>query len=359
MRNKSYAYKKASRRTIARLIDAVGYVFRTPSERAAADPKKILVVRLDQLGDIVQTLPAFKSLRSSFPKSEIHFLTTSIGKQLNDLCQVADQVYVWDCPWFDGSRKPNVSPRAVGEWIRQHKFDWALELRGDARLIAMLRIAGIKNIVGYGATGGGFLLDVEVPWSVSTHAIDRNLALVEAIGGQVRERAPSIFLEATSKRGERKIAIHPDAGTSAKRWPIASFVQTIDALAGDGAEVVLVGLNEQLGEDILKQIKTKATNKMGKTNFAGLAALLNECDGLLSNDSGPAHLMAALGKPVWLVWSGTADPNAWAPRGKEVKLFSNPVPCAPCSLPECPISGHPCMTHIKPETVIHGIRESL
>ncbi|MDZ4225001.1 MAG: glycosyltransferase family 9 protein, partial [bacterium] len=324
MTARRYAYKKKSLIALARLADAVGDRLRRPDRSRPVDPKSILVVRLDQMGDILQTLPVFETLRHSFPNARIGFLTTTQGAEIQSVVPtMADEIFVWNCPWFVKKREPIVSAFKVISWLRSRRFDCALELRGDVRLIAMLRAGGVKNVVGYGATGGGCLLDVEGTWNPEVHAVDRNLALVEAIGGKITTRTPRLPTRPVADPREKRLAIHPDAGTSAKRWPSEFFIETIDRLMGlPDLEIVLIGLNMELGRSITEGINRPAggrlTNMMGKTSFGELVGLLSDCDGLLSNDSGPAHLMAALGKPIWVLWSGTANASEWCPRGPQV-----------------------------------------
>jgi len=345
---------------LARLLDFIGYLFFRPPKTLKINPKKILVVRLDQLGDIMQTLPALHEIRKTFPEAEIHVLTSALGKQIMDLAHVAKATKVWDCRWFDSHRTPQVGIREVIRWISLEKFDCAFELRGDVRLILLLRWAGVQTLIGTGATGGGFMLDVDVPWNKDQHAIEKNLALIQAVGGDGGGRNPDLsHLVSNKKVDAKKIAVHPDAGTSAKKWPLSSYVEVIDDLQSHGFSVVLVGLDKTMGEKIVSQTKVKPINLMGQTNFQELVATLQGCGGLLTNDSGPAHVMAALGKPVWILWSGTAEPTIWAPRGPNIKLFSSPVPCSPCSLSECPVPGHPCLTRITVKSVTSHILESV
>jgi ADP-heptose:LPS heptosyltransferase len=152
------------------------------------------------------------------------------------------------------------------------------------------------------------------------------------------------------------LAIHPDAGTAAKRWPVEFFAQAIDQLTSAGRwDVKLIGLNRLLGDEIVARTRHPIANLMGRTSLAEMIETLADCDGLLTNDSGPAHVMAALGKPVWVLWSGTAPSAAWRPRGGSVELFERPVPCAPCGQSVCPIPGHPCMERIAPQAVVQKL----
>lgn len=329
-----YALKKPLWRFIASVIDCVGYAFRQPAGSASINPRRILVVRLDQLGDIVQTLPFFDGLKASFPDAQIDFWTTPAGAEL-----------------FKNAR-PGVHPVSESA-LPVGYYDCIFELRGDIRLIAKLKLLRPKALIGYGATGGGFMLDVEIPWERGLHAVDKSLRLLEAVGGKATGVTPRIPVKPSIQPARRiSIAVHPDAGTLAKKWPVENFARVIERLAAElDAWVVLVGLNKQMGEDIVSRLSLPVDNRMGKTSLAELIALLAECDALLTNDSGPAHLMAALGKPVWIVWSGTADRKIWAPRGSLVTLIDHPVACAPCSRPVCNVEGHPCLAKIDAETV--------
>jgi len=360
-----YIFKKKTWFYLARCLDALGYLFRKPKQSERLSAKKILVVRLDQMGDIIQTLPFIESLKSSFPDAEIHALTTSVGEELLSHQNLAS-TFVWDSPWFDAGRKTSIRKSKVYEWIRSHQFDCAFELRGDIRLIWLLRRSGVKSLVGYGVTGGGFLLDVEAPWKRTDHAINKNLTLLEAIGGKIAQTVPVLRAFQELKEHERgknprlRLAVHPDAGTPAKRWPITRFKDLMKTLAQQRpVEFILIGQNAAMGEELEKNFTGPTKNMMGRTTIKELIGVLAQCDGLITNDSGPAHVMAALEKPVFILWSGTADPSLWAPRGKNIFILSHSVPCSPCSLAQCPVPGHPCLDEISAEQVSSVITRSV
>lgn len=352
---KAYAYKKAHLKLAARVIDALGFLWNRPARTFAQEFGRILVIRLDQLGDVVQALPSIDALTESFPQSRVDMLTTPIGAELLRARGFAGKIHTWNCDWFDRKRRPNFSVRDMRSLLAAEKYDLACDLRGDVRLIALLRAARVKIISGYGATGGGFLLDVDPGWDSDQHAVDRDLKVVEAIGARAVSREPHLVpeIEIDSQPPlRRRLAIHPDAGTSAKRWPLESFVTLIDRLLGTGHfDVTLIGLDSELGLAIEKQLRVPITNLMGKTSLPQLINTLAKSEGLLTNDSGPAHIASALGKPVWVLWSGTASSAEWRPRGGPVELFEHAVPCAPCGLALCPVPGHPCMTNISVDTV--------
>ncbi len=317
------------------------------------------------MGDIIQTLPFLDSLKESFPQAKISFLTSSLGVELLKLKGGVDDFFKWDCIWFDPKRKPVVSLGEVVRWIKMKNFDGVFELRGDVRLIGLLKYARAKNIVGYGSTGGGFLLDINVPWEKDIPAIDKNLKLLAAIGGKTKTDVPHLKFSSqdnssSNSNDKFRLVIHPDAGTAAKKWPVDYFVELIKKLLiNDLVQIDLIGLDKELGQVIEKRVGGSLQNYMGKTTFLELCELLIRSDGLLSNDSGPAHLMAALGKPVWVLWSGTAPSQVWAPRGSFVHLFEQAVPCAPCSHSICPVGGHPCLTNISVDSVFNVLTSEI
>ncbi len=334
----NYVLKKPHWRALARVVDIVGYALSRPASQKELQLKSVMVVRRDQLGDIIQTLPFFDSLKTSFPGVKVDFLTTPAGAELF------------------GIVRPEI--RTVSDKdVNAGGYDAVFELRGDIRLITKLKKSGAKTLVGYGSTGGGFLLDVEAPWQKDLHAIDKNLKLLEAVGGKVTESVPRINAPALLKfSGRCTLAVHPDAGTSAKKWPLDRFAAVIEKTsAALDADIKLIGLDAAMGAALAAKMTRPVDNRMGKTTLLELINLLGSCDALLTNDSGPAHLMAALGKPVWVVWSGTADPRIWSPRGGKVTMFKYSVPCAPCSRPVCNVDGHPCLANISADDVSDSI----
>jgi ADP-heptose:LPS heptosyltransferase len=341
----------------ARAVDAVGFLWHKPFRTHASDARRLLIVRLDQLGDIVQTFPVIDGLTASFPGAQVDFLTTPIGAELLRWRGFPGKVHVWNCRWLDPKRTPNLTFMQLRNQLAREKYDVALDLRGDVRLISLLKAARVKIVAGYGSTGGGFLLDVDPGWIPAAHAVDRNLKLMESVGGRAVTRIPS-FPSATfpSRTRRVRLVIHPDAGTSAKRWPVSAFVELINRLLQDQSfDVTLVGLDSAIGNAITGLATGVVENLMGRTSLAQLMDTLRASDIMLSNDSGPAHLMAALGKPVWVLWSGTAPSAEWQPRGGQVRLFEHPVPCAPCGLARCVVLGHPCMTNISVDDVFRAL----
>src|SRR5262245_43652861 len=104
---REYTYKKRHLRILAHVVDTVGYFIHTPHYRVDSNPRRVLVVRLDQLGDVVQTLPLLDGLRTSFPAAVVDVLTTPVGADLLAYRSFSGKVLTWNCPWFDATRRPD------------------------------------------------------------------------------------------------------------------------------------------------------------------------------------------------------------------------------------------------------------
>jgi len=150
------------------------------------------------------------------------------------------------------------------------------------------------------------------------------------------------------------VAVHADAGTPAKRWPAARFADVIRALTHP---IVLIGTDARIGREITQHLPGRASllDLTGQTSLTQLVTLIQRADRVLSCDSGPAHIAAALGKPTWIVWSGTSTPSQWAPRGPQIHWIRHEVPCAPCGFTVCPLPRRLCMEDLTVEHVLEAL----
>ena len=126
---------------------------------------------------------------------------------------------------------------------------------------------------------------------------------------------------------------------------------------------VFVGGDPAIGEWLALRLKSKAPevaqNLIGKTNVRDLLVRLKACRLFIGPDSGPSHLAAALGIPTLILYSGTNLFEHWRSQAENADILRNPVACSPCGLKRCTVDGHPCMTGIKPESVIKWLSERI
>ena len=354
-----YVYKSKLKRAAAQLIDAVGDFWLAP-ESGALDwqaCKRVAVLRLDHLGDLLNAFPALAALRKRLPKSRIDLFVGPWGRELAGLCPSVDSVVVHEAPWFQRPQRvewPWPSIAALGRELKAGCYDLAIELRGDLRHHLALWASQTPLRLGHAVTAGRFLLTHPGAYQTGLHEIEQNLALVDAKADtQVRLKLPAAALteakKVMSKFGLKKgfIAIQAACGTPAKRWIPGRWAELIKGLPLRH-QVVLLGASAERDEmaSIAAQCgRRKPFVAAGMLSLGGLAALLKQSGLLISVDSGPAHLAAAVGTPILGLYSGTNLLGQWGVRGKEVRILRAEVPCSPCELSSCPYTNE-CMRRI-------------
>lgn len=347
-----YAFRRWEKRAAACLLDLIGSLFFLPlkfiGRRSHHDsPRKILVIRLDSIGDVVMTKPAIEALRRKFPKAEIDLLiapqAASLFQHEPELCRVIEF-------------KPS---RHILSKIRKNRYEVGIDFRGDLRNILLMTLAGIPCRLGYGRTGGGFLLTSCPPYDLKKHQVFLNMRLLTFFGiyggpvlSSFRHEKDSIN---ASLPGKPRIAIHMGAGYPSKRWPKENYLQLIDRIRNEGlGEIILIGTEEDRNE--IPIVEGDVIDLRGKTDLADLAVLFETCDLFVGNDSGPAHIAAAQGIDVFVIFSGTNDAARWHPWTNRLHLERHVVPCSPCESRECPLGHHDCMKKIPVGRVLSRVK---
>jgi len=174
---------------------------------------------------------------------------------------------------------------------------------------------------------------------------------------QVAQRLDKLAAESPSEGPP--ILLHVGAGTEAKQWPAEHWRELAGRLVVEhGRQVVLVG---GVGDRIIARRIVGPRPWPGLADWTGrlgvveLAALTERAELLVGADSGPAHLAAAVGTPVVVLFSGTNRARQWQPRGERVTVLRHPVDCSPCHRHRCALAGHPCMRGLCPETVLEAV----
>ena len=168
-----YVYRHGLKRIAAAFFDFVGAWLTLPFRHPPANiesVKKILVIRLDQIGDVVMTRPALKAIQERFPQAEMDALVSSETAPLFSFIPGIHTVIVFKGGWF-----------SILRLLRLRKYDLAIDFRGDLRNIALMAAAGIPHRLGYGITGGGFLLTHEGRFSRRLHQVELNLQLLSPL----------------------------------------------------------------------------------------------------------------------------------------------------------------------------------
>lgn len=365
----------------------------------AAKRPKILVRGVNWLGDAIMTTPALLRLREARPKAEITLLTASKLAGLWPSHPALDRVLAIE---------PDEGLLGLGKRLRAERFDVALVLPNSFRSALEVFLGGIPQRVGYGGNGRGILLSQivqrsphalrmhkrseaevrrliatpfpapRVPAPAAAHHTHHYLTLVSALGCDPAPLAPQIQVppkeveEALKKFQVRRppggLLLGLNAGAEygpAKRWPEERFItaaREIQRRTGCGW-IIFGGKNDvELAERIARSIRgtetgsEHVTSVAGKTNLRELCALLKACKVLLTNDTGPMHVAAAVGTTV-VVPFGSTDPELTGPGlpgSTQHRLIRSEAPCAPCFLRECPIDLR-CMGGIEVQKVVSEV----
>ncbi len=280
---------------------------------------KIAVLRANALGDFIFTLPALEALRVAYPQAEIVLLGKAWHKAfLQGRPSPIDRVVV--VPRYGGvGEEPGVEEDAeeIERFFRgmeRERFDLALQMHGGGRYSnVFLHRLGARMTAG-SQTPDALPLDRNLRYIYFQHEIIRYKEIVSLVGASNGLIEPRIALTKAdvdeAQRGvpegyEPLVALHPGASDVGRRWPTEKFACVGDALAAVGAKVVVTGTLEEreLVDAVVEQMEAPAVGLAGKLSLGGLAGLLARCRVMVSNDTGPRHVAAAVGTAtVGIYW---------------------------------------------------------
>jgi len=361
-----------------------------PLSPRTVQPRRILVIRLDLIGDLVLSMTVVRALKRTYPGAQIDLLALPSSAQIvrddPDLSSVITyDPNVWRRPKALAQGRNWRAALSVIRRLRGRRYDIAVSVFGN--WAAMLAVAsGAKRRVGFGRESyPGFMTDSVAGrhWQPGErlHEVDYCLKLARAAGATVtpEDRIPRLFV-AASARDELDMLLH-EVGISndkpliachvssnngqSKRWPVPYWATLIDHLVGErGAQVVLTGAPGDLPliERVMSRMEQTAFNLAGKTSLAQLAALLQRADVLVSGDSGPMHIAAAVGTPLIAI-HGPTDPAHSGPVSPLATILRSGIWCSPCynakGPADCRFYTTQCMKNILPARVLEIIEEKL
>jgi heptosyltransferase II len=338
-----------------------------------AEKIKCVVVRgTNWVGDAVMTVPALRALRRLLPRAHITLATRPWAKGLFADADFIDDLLLYERP----ARDLRAVFRQMREW-RRRRFDLAVLFQNafEAAFIA----AGVRVPirVGYATDNRRALLThpLALPaWRSERHEVFYYLNIVAELeqlldgANEVLSQEPAYALSVSPERqvaarallnakgaqATRKlVALCPGSTNSrAKRWPAERYAELADKFIEEaGAQVLLIGAADELEVSLKVQAAMRGRPLLltGETDLAEAVAILSLADALVTNDTGPAHIAAALGRPTLVIF-GPTDPRTTRPFSRAAEIIRRPPDCAPCMLRDCPID-HRCMTSITPEEV--------
>ncbi|HKS29556.1 MAG TPA: lipopolysaccharide heptosyltransferase II [Pyrinomonadaceae bacterium] len=333
---------------------------------------RVVVRGTNWVGDAVMTIPALRELRRVLPRAHITLATRPWAEGLFRDADFLDEILIYDRP----RRSPGALLRQVREW-RSRSFDLAVLFQNAFEAAVIARLARVPARLGYATDGRRPLLTHPVPlpvWRSERHEVFYYLNVVSELerllygASSVEESEPRFMLRVSEERkrdalqvlslrgtrpGRKLVALCPGSTNSrAKRWPAERFAALADRFVEEmRADVLLVGSRDEMevSHEVSRLMRHKPVVLTGETDLAQLTAILSMVDLLVTNDTGPAHISAALGRPTLVIF-GPTDPRTTRPFNASAEIMMRPPDCAPCMLRDCPID-HRCMTAISPEEV--------
>ncbi len=361
-------------------------------------PRRILIIKPSALGDIVHTLPVLNLLRRRWPDAHISWL---IGSAFAGLVQGHPQLN--EVITFDRNRFARAwyKPPALIDFVRfvrdlkRRKFDLVIDLQGLFRSGWFTSMTGAAVRVGFANARelAHFFYTHHVPiHSMEQHAIDRYLAITDALGCGREPVEFNLSIDAADHArvdellgGATRFAlILPGTNWPTKRWPAERFAELIAPLRGefgltsviaggpDVSEIAEVifrsrpdlearvspdsyaapGVNAGLGSDAANGV----LNLVGQTSLRELVALIDRATVVVANDSGPMHIAAAMNKPLVTIF-GPTNPTRTGPYRRDDSVVRVDIPCSPCYSRKC--SHISCMKWLAVDAVLAQIRRQL
>ena len=357
--------------------------------------KRILVLKLDHVGDFLTGLPAIQRLNLRFPQAEIHLLAPKASVMLAHL-----EPAIANCIEFnffhavsqEGRRElTEEALESLEQRLAAYEFDIAIDLRkhGDTRSI--LQQTGAHLLAGFDHRNEHPFLDVALEWEGDTtytdkraHIADDYVALVERVSlACERDRTviarPGRDLAVEAARNipalaelpfdlfDRKlVCVHPASGNDLRQWPPEYFAALIDLLIDHAdVNVLIIGTEGErpIAEKVLEEIvrRDRVWSLVGKTAMRDVPVLLRAVSLFVGNNSGPHHIAAALGAPTIGIHSGVVSAQEWGPLGPRAVAIQREMNCSPCyieALNNCS-RDYACMRGLRPAHVFRICEQML
>ena len=323
--------------------------------------KKILVIKLRYLGDVLLCTPVLRALRQTYPHAQLVYLVNPGTEEILHGNPDIDEILLLP-------RTDLMSQVRFFREIRSRGFDCVLDLTDGDRSAIITAMTGASMRIGFNQENrsrGALYTHCIRENPKSMHMIEYHAKALSLLGIHGELEHPQLCVSAKDEEAAQRlveeaqvtrhawIMIHPTARYWFKAWPPERFAELCDGLAKKQITVVLVGNHKdrEVGAQIQHLAEHKPISFMGRTSVLELAALMKHSSLFIGNDGGPMHMAAAVGCPV-LALFGPTDPVVWGPKGQHVSVFYKGLDCAPCFHPGCSRGEESCMKQISVEEVL-------
>ena len=307
---------------------------------------RILIIKPSSLGDIIHALPTVHLIRRRYPQAHLAWLVNTAFASLLKNCPVIDEIIPF--PRHELRQLPALVRR-----LRRNQYDLVVDLQGLLRSGLLAALTGAPRRVGLSdSREGARLFHNEIVTVPRLHAVDRYLRTVHQLGGEAGPVEFPLGL-APTLQSEGWIGVNASARWPTKLWGDDKFAELIRQLPRD--RIILTGSTAEA--DRIGRLAQGCRNLAGQTDLFELAEWYRRCAVVVTNDSGPMHLAAAVGTPVVAIF-GPTDPALTGPYGVGHTVLRVDLPCAPCFQDRCTnLDSMACMNGVSVTEVLRAVQK--
>jgi len=326
-----------------------------------SDIRKILVIKLRAIGDVVLSTPVIRNLRSAFPESELDFLSETPSRDVLEGNPDLSSLLLFDPNHQNGLQ--------LIRNVRSRRYDLVIDLFGNPRSALVALMSGARHRVGYRFGWRQFCYTAIVePRGGEVHNVEFNLDALRRINVPIVLSAPSFPVKTESERFAEEffsqsdlksravIAFNPGGGWYTKRWRSHQFVELGKLIVERLEANILISWGPGELEDAQGTAGGIGNHAYlaPSSSLSQFASLMKRCSMLVTNDSGPMHIAACMGTPIVAIF-GPTRPELQGPVGtRALVVRKTDLDCLGCNLTKCPI-GNPCMEELSVEQVYSSV----
>jgi heptosyltransferase-2 len=338
---------------------------------------RVLIVQTAFLGDVVLTLPLIATLQQYFSDVQVDVVTVPAHAAVLQQQPGIHRVIAYD---KRGKQRGLRGFLAVVRQIQARRYDVVLTPHRSLRTALLVAWSRAPRRIGFARWWTRWAYTRTVPRPVKGHEVERNIHLLTALGVQAVSSAARLGLRVTAAARQKAAAYFTRGGIAAqdvvvglipgsqwgtKRWPAERFAALIDHLASKQAlQCVLMGgpQDRSIADAIRARCTVPVLDLIGQTTLQELPACLERCAVVVSNDTGPMHIAAAVGRPIVALFGPTTPEMGFAPYGVPWEEVSVTLACRPCHAhgpQRCPLSHWRCMMELSVERVAASVQRLL
>lgn len=346
-----------------------------PDIRCQIKPKKMLIIDLDNIGDVVLASFLPRQLKELYPDSQIDVLIKEYSQEVLANNPFVNELIIFNPPWLGDLLHKRFNWRDSWRLIKKlhsRKYDLAVVVEADWRKALIAKLAKIPQRVGAAKKKAQLFLTRSVPHTekIVKHVVEYNMDLLRPLGAGDEEVRLEVFIDERTRQwaddflsghnikfSDIVIGIHPGAGDPAKVWPEEYFISLVNKLTAEQKIKILV--TESKGDKhaavIVAGVNNDQVIAVENISVSRMAAIFQRCKCVVSGDTGPMHLATAVGAKVVAIF-GPTDERRFGPYGKGHMVVKNELECSPCGGdPHC--AEYECMDSIDVEQVLEAVEE--